>query len=411
MNDSIEQRAREGITAEWIDDQHTAWLADPTEASFPAWLAERIAALSQAQPVEFDRARETRRRQSAVELLLSQGYTWQDGQWHQPAAQQGEATWRVLQIGGQGAFYDPPNTRRAYTYEHQPGNILASRLGSAFGRASCMSAGDLIDRGLCLLSALQEAGFGVFQIEPSTAPPAQPQEVPETWRPMETAPRDGTMVRLLVEFEDHATEDTEGPAPTIGANSFGDTGEDRWRFAGWCWTHDHFTEGEGTPVGWLPMLDDAQPAAQQGDVVKEAAQVMGEAKVRVDACFAVPPALLAATAADSLRHGIGIIRVEHVPHTEFAAPPAQQPSMSEGAIQRAMLDGFKVEYCPPASFLTDEANAESAWLVGRSAPPFCDRAGNRSWSAPTPQEAIARAREAVGLPESAAPQPQPQEGQ
>ena len=49
---SIEQRAREGITAEWIDDQHTAWLADPTEASFPAWLAERIAALSQAQPVE-----------------------------------------------------------------------------------------------------------------------------------------------------------------------------------------------------------------------------------------------------------------------------------------------------------------------------------------------------------------------
>lgn len=71
--------------------------------------------------------------------------------------------------------------------------------------------------------------------------------------PIDTAPRDGTMVRLLVQFTDHATEDVEGPAWTIGANSFDNTGEDHWQFAGWCWSHDHFTEGKGTPVGWLPM--------------------------------------------------------------------------------------------------------------------------------------------------------------
>lgn len=33
---------------------------------------------------EHDRARETSRRQSAVELLLSDGYTWVDGKWKRP---------------------------------------------------------------------------------------------------------------------------------------------------------------------------------------------------------------------------------------------------------------------------------------------------------------------------------------
>lgn len=77
--------------------------------------------------------------------------------------------------------------------------------------------------------------------------------------PMDTAPRDGTMVRLLVNFTDHATEDTAGPAWTIGAYP-SDNESGGWQFAGWCWTHDHFTEGEGTPIGWLPMLASA-PAA------------------------------------------------------------------------------------------------------------------------------------------------------
>ncbi len=86
------------------------------------------------------------------------------------------------------------------------------------------------------------------------APPAA-QAVDLEPLPIDTAPRDGSMVRLLVEFTDHATEDKDGPAWTIGANSLDNTGEDLWQFAGWCWEHDHFTEGKGTPVSWLPLID------------------------------------------------------------------------------------------------------------------------------------------------------------
>ena len=81
------------------------------------------------------------------------------------------------------------------------------------------------------------------------------------WRDMSTAPRDGTMLRLLVEFEEHPTED-EDQAPTIGANNFDNDDVDEWKFSGWCWTHDHFVEGKGIPVGWLPMLDG--PKVTQG---------------------------------------------------------------------------------------------------------------------------------------------------
>ena len=93
-------------------------------------------------------------------------------------------------------------------------------------------------------------------LESALAAGALPQV--ETWRPIDTAPRDGTMLRLLVAFTEHATEDSPDPSPTIGANNFDGDGEDEWRFAGWCWTHDHFTEGKGTPVGWLPMLSGSE---------------------------------------------------------------------------------------------------------------------------------------------------------
>lgn len=76
------------------------------------------------------------------------------------------------------------------------------------------------------------------------------------WHDMATAPRDGTMVRLLVDFTEHPTEDQDR-APTIGAcHDDGHPDEPTgWQFAGWCWSHDHFTEGKGEPVGWLPLLD------------------------------------------------------------------------------------------------------------------------------------------------------------
>lgn len=77
------------------------------------------------------------------------------------------------------------------------------------------------------------------------------------WRDMATAPKDGTLVRLLVEFEHHATEDGEGPQPTIGSNTYDNHRDfDEWQFAGWSWEHDCYTQGVGKPIGWLPMLND-----------------------------------------------------------------------------------------------------------------------------------------------------------
>lgn len=76
------------------------------------------------------------------------------------------------------------------------------------------------------------------------------------WQPMSTAPKDGTLVRLLVDFDAHPTDDNESDPhyPTIGANNFENDELDEWLFAGWCWTYDRWTQGEGTPVGWMPML-------------------------------------------------------------------------------------------------------------------------------------------------------------
>lgn len=68
-------------------------------------------------------------------------------------------------VGMKGCAWDPPGPCRAYTYEHQPSNLPAYSLGRAHAAAAAMSAGDNIDRGLGLLKALEEQGFGVFEIE------------------------------------------------------------------------------------------------------------------------------------------------------------------------------------------------------------------------------------------------------
>lgn len=79
--------------------------------------------------------------------------------------------------------------------------------------------------------------------------------------PLADAPRDGALVCLLVDYSTvdkdgsdhgHPLEDTADVAWTIGHNNFDNDGEDRWQFAGWCWSHDHYTEGHGTPIGWAP---------------------------------------------------------------------------------------------------------------------------------------------------------------
>ncbi len=73
----------------------------------------------------------------------------------------------VIKLGAYGRAYDRPEERRAYTYEHQPGNIEAHKLGRAC--SDVHSGGDWIDRGLNLLNALQREGFGVFELPAAPA--------------------------------------------------------------------------------------------------------------------------------------------------------------------------------------------------------------------------------------------------
>lgn len=111
-------------------------------------------------------------------------------------------------------------------------------------------------------------------------------QLPSVPRPMHTAPRDGTVVRLLVQFEEHLIEDTDEPAWTIGACNDDLVQEDErigWQVAGWCWEHDHFTEGKGTPVGWLPMLDIPKGGSEARDAALAALVEAATSVERADA--------------------------------------------------------------------------------------------------------------------------------
>ena len=71
------------------------------------------------------------------------------------------------EIGITGKAYDPPGKRRAYTYQEQPDNVGACRLGYAATQARS-APGDAIDAGLALLQSLEERGFGVFELATPT---------------------------------------------------------------------------------------------------------------------------------------------------------------------------------------------------------------------------------------------------
>ena len=86
--------------------------------------------------------------------------------------------------------------------------------------------------------------------------------------PMDTAPKDGTMLRLLVQFENCSFDDSNLPCWVCGFNLADNTGEDKWQFPGWSWVHDYILDAsdDGKPIGWLPMLATQQEAQPQGEV-------------------------------------------------------------------------------------------------------------------------------------------------
>lgn len=80
----------------------------------------------------------------------------------------------IYKLGIYGKAYDVPGTRRAYTYQYQPDNQGAWRIGEAMTMASLTGGGDYIDTGLGLLKQLERKGYGVYELDESKA-----QGIPE----------------------------------------------------------------------------------------------------------------------------------------------------------------------------------------------------------------------------------------
>ena len=79
----------------------------------------------------------------------------------------------------------------------------------------------------------------------------------EAFLPMDAWDNRDETVLLLVDYADgdHPLDDST-IAITIGHNNDHNVGEaegNGWEFAGWCWTHDHYVQGKGTPIGWMPL--------------------------------------------------------------------------------------------------------------------------------------------------------------
>jgi hypothetical protein len=98
----------------------------------------------------------------------------------------------------------------------------------------------------------------LFRLAALTTPPRQPNDaVREAFLPMDAWDRRDETVLLLVDYTDgdHPLDD-DTIAITIGHNNDHNVGEDEgngWQFAGWCWTHDHYVQGKGKPIGWMPL--------------------------------------------------------------------------------------------------------------------------------------------------------------
>ena len=92
-------------------------------------------------------------------------------------------------------------------------------------------------------------------------------------KPLDTAPKDHTMIWLLVDYSDEGRNPLEDEILgwTIGFNGEEHTGISQWQFTGWNWQQDCFTEGFGKVVGWYPLTrPNTIPLPTDADLLAEA---------------------------------------------------------------------------------------------------------------------------------------------
>lgn len=111
-----------------------------------------------------------------------------------------------------------------------------------------------------MIAAAPETPFKQPLSHPSPSPMPVVEWEPTSFlpNPMSTAPKDGTMLRLLVRFDGDSSvgafEDAD-TGWTIGANNLANTGDDQWDVVGWDWEQDTFRQAHtAEPIGWLPFL-------------------------------------------------------------------------------------------------------------------------------------------------------------
>ena len=108
--------------------------------------------------------------------------------------------------------------------------------------------------------------------------------------PIDLAPRDGRMLRLWVRYNADSEEawtplDDAEESWTAGFNNFDNTGDDRWQFIGWDWSHDYLLEAPGgTVIGWLPFHGEAalSPAPPARTPMGEPQVLKGVGKINGD---------------------------------------------------------------------------------------------------------------------------------
>lgn len=111
--------------------------------------------------------------------------------------------------------------------------------------------------------------------------------------PMSTAPKDGSMLRLLVRFDGDSSvgafEDAD-TGWTIGTNNLSNTGDDQWDIVGWDWEQDTFRQAHtAEPIGWLPLLStlSPEPSPQSGYAVDEGQVTIIEQSETLDGGYAL----------------------------------------------------------------------------------------------------------------------------